>query len=58
MKKLLALILAAAMVFALVACGESKPTEPATDEPTAQEATEPAEPTYVIEYNCVQCRAV
>ena len=35
MKKLLALLLALAMVFALAACGETKPAEPAEDAPAA-----------------------
>ena len=40
MKKILAMILAAAMVFALCACGQSEPAAPATEAPAA-EATEP-----------------
>ena len=42
MKKFLALLLAAAMLLSLAACGE-KPMEEPTDEPVAVDPTEPAE---------------
>ena len=44
MKKILALLLALCMIFALVACGEAKTEEPAAEEPTTEEpaAEEPA----------------
>ena len=40
MKKLLALLLALAMIFALAACGETKPAEPAADESAEAPAAE------------------
>ena len=42
MKKLLALLLALAMIFALAACGEAKTEAPKTEEPAAEAPAEEA----------------